>query len=194
MAYASGQSRCSLLQDVHLSRLVDRQHASRLHAEGRGDYRRDQMARRQIRYGDSIAGWLIAYDWSKRRTVLARPLGTPPACEKSLECLCSRAVSISWNRCRPQRLPSFQHWVRNASKYKGDRLQHGPASAGWRVESQPFGDAASAIASTTGDFGTGQPFLAHSVHSIENYQTICTIVDERTAPGANALRQLCGSS
>ncbi|ESX29922.1 hypothetical protein X727_05365 [Mesorhizobium sp. L103C119B0] len=47
----------SLLQDVDLSGLVDRQHITRLHAEGLGDYRRDHTAGRGILYEDaSLAG------------------------------------------------------------------------------------------------------------------------------------------
>ncbi len=80
-----GKLMCSLPQGIDLPRLVDRQHTPGLHAEGRGDYRRDHMAGRRIPYGDSIAGWLMAYGRSRRRTVLARPLGAAPACEKLLQ-------------------------------------------------------------------------------------------------------------
>jgi len=75
----------SLLQGVHLARLIDRQHASRLHAKGGCDYRRDHMAGLRIPYRDSIAARLIGDDRSRRRTVLDRPLGAAPACEKPLE-------------------------------------------------------------------------------------------------------------
>ncbi|ESZ15351.1 hypothetical protein X737_22725 [Mesorhizobium sp. L48C026A00] len=43
------------------------------------------MAGRRILDGDSIAGWLMAYDRSRLRTVLARPLGAAPDCEKPLQ-------------------------------------------------------------------------------------------------------------
>lgn len=56
-AKAAHQSelRRALFQGIDLSRLTDRQHASRLHTEGSCDYRRDHMAGLRIAYGDNTA-------------------------------------------------------------------------------------------------------------------------------------------